>query len=219
MVEVGTIENDAIYLTSGWQKLHGRDLRHSIQVRGGRFFWPLQPRADEMNLDIIVGAISREGRFANQTIREYNVATHSIQMALYMMHLGHSKDSMMVKWALFHDASEAIMKDLPYPLKIQAVMEGYNKAESKLQEVVRERFEIDTSKIDFEEFEKHDRMMGCAEKLHYFGLDGIAYFRGVGRDPASIAGYDKMLPFVVERTPEEADQCFRVVALELFGIK
>jgi len=220
MVELGTVENDAIYLTSGWQALHGRKLSESIQLRNGRFFWPLQPRADELDFDSVVHAISGEGRFANHTPVPYTVGTHCVQLVQYLIHeKGFPKDSMTVKWALFHDASEAIINDIPYPLKIQAVMADYNKAEVRIQEIVQEKWDIDMSKVDATEFEKYDRAMGCAEKLFFFGRDALAYYRACGRTPEQIDLYDDMMRFVVPRNQADSNQCFRVVALELFGIK
>lgn len=219
MVELGTIENDAVYLTSGWQALHGRKLSDSIQMRNGRFFWPLQPRVDELDYDSMVHAICGEGRFANQTVVPYNVGNHCVQLVQCLLSKGYTKNDMIVKWALFHDASEAIMNDIPYPLKIQAVMSGYNEAEARLQEVVQEKWDIDMSKVDAAEFEKYDRAMGCAEKLFFFGKDALAYYKATGKTEEQIALYDSMLQFVIPRNYSDSNQCFKVVALELFGIR
>ena len=219
MVELGTVENDAVYLTSGWQALHGRKLNESIQLRSGRFFWPLQPRADELDFDSMVHAICNEGRFANHTPVPYNVGNHCVQLVKCLLAQGYTKDDMIVKWALFHDASEAIINDIPYPLKIQAVMADYNRAEARIQEIVQEKWEIDMSKVDAEEFEKYDRAMGCAEKLVFFGKDALAYYKVVGKSAEYMAMVDRLSPFVVPRTSQDSIQCFRIVALELFGIK
>jgi len=88
------------------------DERHGdwIQTFGGRAFWPLDPRPEDVAIGDIAHALAHLCRYGGHTRRFYSVAEHSVLMARAVS----PKHRL---WALLHDASEAYLVDLPRPIK------------------------------------------------------------------------------------------------------
>jgi hypothetical protein len=104
-----------------------------LQVRSGRQFWPLDPRADEIDIDDIAWALSHQCRFSGHVSKFYSVAEHCVRVS----YLVPPEDAL---WALLHDASEAYLIDLPKPLKALPEFAGYRAAEDAVMAAVCERF-------------------------------------------------------------------------------
>lgn len=99
---------------------------------GGRF-WPLDPRADEIDIHDIAHALSMACRYAGHVQRFYSVAEHCVLLC----------DSFagrpaLQRWALLHDASEAYLVDVPRPLKRH--LAGYADAEARVMAAVCGRY-------------------------------------------------------------------------------
>lgn len=102
-----------------------------IQTYTGRSFWPLDPRASEVNIADIAHSLSMQCRYAGHCIRFYSVAEHSVLLAKHV-----SADNRL--WALLHDASEAYLIDVPRPIKHS--LGGYKDIESAVMTTVAEAY-------------------------------------------------------------------------------
>jgi hypothetical protein len=105
-----------------------------MQTFTGRAFYPLDPRAEEIDpLDIAHG-LSMLCRYGGHTTQFYSVAEHCVLMsrAVAPEH---------ALWALLHDATEAYVGDVIRPLKHS--LPEYCAIEDRLALVIAERFGID----------------------------------------------------------------------------
>jgi uncharacterized protein len=98
-------------------------------------FWPMDPRADEVEIDDIAHSLSMQSRYAGHSLRFYSVAEHSVLIARWL--LDHYPPERAL-WGLLHDASEAYLVDVPRPVK--PFLPGYKEAEARVMAVVCERF-------------------------------------------------------------------------------
>lgn len=105
-----------------------------MQTYRGRQFWPMDPRAAEVELDDIAHALSMQCRFAGHTTYFYSVAEHCV-------HLASAVPAEHALWALLHDASEAYLVDVPRPVKPS--LTGYLQAEARVMAAVCDRFGLD----------------------------------------------------------------------------
>lgn len=104
-----------------------------MQTFTGRQFWPIDPRAEDVNIDDIAHALAHTCRFGGHCINFYSVAEHSVYVSLIV-----PPELAMV--ALLHDASEAYVLDVPRPLK--AFLPGYKEIEHRVWEAVAEHFKL-----------------------------------------------------------------------------
>lgn len=102
-----------------------------IQTFSGRQFWPMDPRADDVDILDIAHALSMQCRFAGHCIRFYSVAEHCV-------HLSRTVPREHALWALLHDASEAYLVDVPRPVK--PYLGGYREAEAVVMKAICARF-------------------------------------------------------------------------------
>lgn len=102
-----------------------------IQVIFGKPFYPLEPRAEEIEITDIAWSLSRQCRYAGHVKGFYSVAEHCV-------HVSRAVPKEYALWGLLHDASEAYLVDLPRPVKNH--IHSYKKMESRLMECVAERF-------------------------------------------------------------------------------
>lgn len=104
-----------------------------IQVYTGRKFYPLAPRAEDVDIEDIAHALSLMCRYAGHIKRFYSVAQHCIEVS----NLCDPADAL---WGLLHDASEAYLVDIPRPIKRAKGFKFYRVAEKQLQAVICERY-------------------------------------------------------------------------------
>lgn len=83
---------------------------HWMQTFTGRAFWPLDPRAGEVDIVDIAHALSNICRYGGHCRAHYSVAQHSVLVARAVPR----SDRL---WGLLHDAAEAYVGDIPRPLK------------------------------------------------------------------------------------------------------
>lgn len=102
----------------------------------GRQFWPLTPRAEDVDIEDIAHALSQQCRFSGHVRRFYSVAQHCVEVSKRCA----PEDAL---WGLLHDAAEAYLTDLSRPVKHAPEMEPYRDAEDKIQRAVCERFGLD----------------------------------------------------------------------------
>ncbi len=107
-----------------------------MQTAGGRQFWPLDPRADEVHLDDIAHALANMCRFGGHCRTFYSVAEHSVRVSLIVP----PEDALA---GLLHDAAEAYVVDVPRPLK--RFLQGYSTIERAVEAAVLARFGLSAS--------------------------------------------------------------------------
>ncbi|MFN4278320.1 MAG: transcriptional regulator [Ferrovibrio sp.] len=81
------------------------------QVRGGRNFFPLDPRPNEVFIDDIAEALAKQCRYNGHCKPFYSVAQHSVLVSLVVP----PKHALA---GLMHDAAEAYIGDTVRPLKM-----------------------------------------------------------------------------------------------------
>lgn len=101
-------------------------------VNGGQFF-PLDPRAEEIDVEDLSHRLAAEPRYQGATREPYSVAQHCVLLS-YIVPL---EDA----WsALHHEDPEAWLKDIPGPLK--PFLPDYQKIEDKVWIACVERFKL-----------------------------------------------------------------------------
>ncbi len=109
----------------------------SILTSSGKWFDVLKPDPALIDLRDIAGALSKLCRYGGHCNQFYSVAEHST-LAAEMMRQNMGNDTMLIRWALLHDASEAYVVDIPRPAKRQ--LPEYMKIEEAIQRAVALRF-------------------------------------------------------------------------------
>ena len=104
-----------------------------IQTFTGRQFWPLDPRAEDVDIADIAHALAHQCRFAGHCLRFYSVAEHSILLSQLV-----APQSAFA--ALMHDAAEAYLVDLPRPIKRS--MPDYVQAEERIMAAIARAFGV-----------------------------------------------------------------------------
>jgi hypothetical protein len=101
----------------------------------GRKFWPLDPRAEDVDVLDVAHHLAMTCRYGGAVRRFYSVAEHSVLVSAHV-----APD--LAREALFHDAAEAYVGDLIRPLKHQPELAGFRAAEDRIYPVVMEAFGI-----------------------------------------------------------------------------
>ncbi len=103
-----------------------------IQTYTGNFFYPLDPRPEDINIIDIAHSLSHICRFTGHGERFYSVGEHSIHCANVAKQLGYS--TLLQLYALCHDASESVVNDLARPVKQD--IPQYKEVENKIMSVI-----------------------------------------------------------------------------------
>jgi uncharacterized protein len=106
----------------------------------GNKFFPADPRIEDIRVTDIANGLALCNRYGgqNRIDRFYSVAEHCVHMARYaLMREGWPAQAAM--GALFHDAAEGYLTDLPRAVK-HAVGEGYEGLEERLQNAIEEKY-------------------------------------------------------------------------------
>lgn len=105
---------------------------HWIETFGGHPIDPLKPEPCRIWRHDIAHALSNQCRFSGHTTEFYSVAQHSVLVSRLV---GTWTDCVKTRFlALYHDASEAYLQDMPTPIKRQ--MPEYRAAEERLQTMI-----------------------------------------------------------------------------------
>lgn len=105
-----------------------------MQTFTGRQFYPMDPKADDIDPRDIAHALSMLCRYNGHVDRFYSVAEHCVLMSSAMP----TPD--LALWALLHDATEAYVGDMIRPLKVS--MPAYREAEDRVMAAIVERFDL-----------------------------------------------------------------------------
>ncbi len=110
-----------------------------MQTYTGKQFWPIDPRADEIDIIDIAHSLSMQCRYNGHTRVFYSVAEH----CCHLYDLAPAEHKL---WALLHDASEAYLTDIPRPLK--PFLAEYKAYERAVMLAVCEAFDLDSEEPD-----------------------------------------------------------------------
>jgi uncharacterized protein len=102
-----------------------------MQTFAGHRFFPMDPRAEEIDPADVAHALSLICRYGGHAREFYSVAEHCVLLSHYVA-------PEHALWALLHDASEAYVGDMVRPLKRQ--LPEYEAAEDRVIAAVAERF-------------------------------------------------------------------------------
>lgn len=102
----------------------------------GRKFFPLDPRAEDIDIRDIARGLSMTCRYAGQVKRFYSVAEHVYHVSCHV-------PRQFAREGLLHDSSEAYIGDMIRPLKHQPEMQEFRSAEAKIEHAVAARFGLD----------------------------------------------------------------------------
>lgn len=100
-----------------------------IQTYSGKRFYFTNPNPDDLDIEDVAQALSKQCRFAGHIKKFYSVAEHS----LYVSYLSQNPLE-----GLLHDASEAFLVDMPSPIK--AELPEYRKVEQGIMDVVAKKW-------------------------------------------------------------------------------
>ena len=104
-----------------------------MQTYTGRVFWPLDPRAEDVDIIDIAHALSNLCRYGGHSKIFYSVAHHSVLVSQIVPR----EDAL---WGLMHDAAEAYVIDLIRPIKHSAGARWYREVEARVMVAVCDRF-------------------------------------------------------------------------------
>jgi len=106
-----------------------------IQTYTGKRFNPADPCPEDIDIEDIAIALSREsrynGHYSNRNCEFFSVAQHLVLVSQVVS----SKNAL---WAVSHDFAEAYIKDIPKPLK--ELLPDYQKIEKLCEKIIFEKF-------------------------------------------------------------------------------
>lgn len=126
-------------MTDGWMQLYS-----------GRRFYPLSPRAEDIDPADIAHALSLLCRYGGHIDRFYSVAEHCVLMS-------QAVPAEHALWALLHDATEAYVVDVPRPLKRE--LADYARIEGGVMLAIVERFGLPSASMPFEVHDADNRIL------------------------------------------------------------
>jgi hypothetical protein len=97
------------------------------------------PTSSVICIEDIAHALSNDCRYGGHTKRFYSVAEHSVRLAYVVPAMSQAE-------ALFHDASEAYLRDVPRQLRLMGMMDRYNQVQTMWQNEIR--FKYGLKKMD-----------------------------------------------------------------------
>ena len=107
-----------------------------IKTFTGKRFYPMDPRAADIDIKDIAHALSQQCRFSGHTREFYSVAQHSFLVARHVYIAG--VPGATARAALLHDAAEAYLVDVPRPIKGSLL--GYAQAENRIAALIAKKF-------------------------------------------------------------------------------
>lgn len=113
-------------------------------------------KPEDIDIQDIVMALPHICRFGGRCHSHYSVAQHSVELAKYFIK---KKRLDLARIAILHDACEAFIGDIIYPIKLQ--LPYFEKVEKELSSLIFKRFGVDES--SYKEFYPFDRRISVNE--------------------------------------------------------
>lgn len=102
-----------------------------IEVNSGARFYPFDLHRSEITIEDVAHSLAHNCRFNGHTSKFYSVAEHSVIVS----HLCEPRNALA---GLIHDASEAIISDVPKPIKLH--LPDVMRLENELENYMFDRF-------------------------------------------------------------------------------
>lgn len=102
---------------------------------GPKAYNPVEPTTEMVDIKVIAHVLSQQCRFAGHTNKFYSVAQHCVIVSS----MSQPEDAL---WGLLHDASEALIVDVPRPLKRHKDFGFYMECEQKIMDVVCDHYQL-----------------------------------------------------------------------------
>lgn len=115
-----------------------------IELYSGGYLDLTDPDPRQITLDDVAYGLSREHRYAGQTALPLTVAEHACLVARRVRDVGGTQLEQLA--ALHHDDSEALVKDVPAPLK--RLLPGYKEIESRVMNAILSALGLDGLEVD-----------------------------------------------------------------------
>jgi len=129
----------------------------------GAWFYPYDPKAEDVRHKDIVAGLINECRFNGQVSRFYSVAEHSVKVATVVEHLAtkeardgnfsHDMIPLATLYALLHDAHEAYTGDIVLPLKgrlADVFGTSWDRIEQRVQDAIHEAYDLPPMPVEVE---------------------------------------------------------------------
>lgn len=110
------------------------NINSCIQLKSGMYFDYLDPQPQHFTIEDIADALSKICRFGGHTSKFYSVAEHSIRVSQNVR-------SEFMRQALMHDAAEAFIGDVVYPMK--CLFPTIKMLEHQIQKIIFDKYGID----------------------------------------------------------------------------
>lgn len=109
-----------------------------IRLNSGRVWHFDAPNPNDILLADIAHSLSKQDRYSGHAPILISVAQHSVEVAKLV--LERTKDKELAACGLLHDACEAYVGDIAYPLKNHPVMSGWRELEEDYWRMIAKRF-------------------------------------------------------------------------------
>lgn len=148
----------------------------------GKTFDFINPEPDSICIEDIAHALALECRFANQSRVHYSVAQHSVLVSQVV----DVRDPVFTeialrRMALLHDAAEAYLGDLSWPLK--TLLPDYKRIEDRVHRAIAKRFGL-ASLVLPSQVKDADRQLLANEGMSFMSPD----WRDAAVDPCPKIG-------------------------------
>jgi hypothetical protein len=151
-----------------------------MQTIGGRAFYPLDPRPEDVDIKDIAHALSHICRFGGHCTSFYSVAEHCIRVSEAIRGDGGTVAEQFE--GLMHDSAEAYVGDMVWPLKQAEDVTGYKRVERLVEDAIAERFQLPREQSPI--VKKFDLVLLSTEKRDLMN-DGVGREDGSKREGAA----------------------------------
>jgi hypothetical protein len=128
-------------------------------------FSPLNPQAEDIDIEDIAHALSLMCRANGHFARFFSIARHCVNCCREGMARRESREVLLA--LLLHDAAEAYISDLTRPVKIG--LPEYVQIEERLQAIIWQRFNVIPTEAVMKTVQEIDDIMLKAEFKHFAG--------------------------------------------------
>lgn len=111
----------------------------AISTFTGRRMNPLHLEPEDVCIEDIAHALSRQCRYNGHVGYFLSVARHSIWVSTLLIEQGHPD---LALTGLLHDAAEAYLGDLVRPLKMNPELKVFREADERAEEVIAKAFDL-----------------------------------------------------------------------------
>jgi len=194
-----------------------------MQTVGGRAFYPLDPRTEDIDIRDIAHALSMLCRFGGHSQMFYSVGEHSVRVSRAIREDGGTVGEQFE--GLMHDAAEAYVGDMVWPLKTAPEASGYKRIEKLVEYAIAERFSLPTEqspivkRFDLVLLSTEKRDLMCAGPGHIPGANREA---SAAREKLGAWHSDKFAPLadrISPWAPAVAKGKFLDLFFDLRGVK